>query len=154
MSTPMLEFGGWVLRAPVTVGTNLLLASQALWLVAALEAGHGPGDAKPRPWTSFLRLLELATAVGAVKHGTASGSVHEAARIVSGLATGAAVAVACVATIRARMAPGLATAALEGLVYLLPLRVGVWVDSTDLAHSVLFLALPLLARADGAGSRT
>lgn len=102
MSAPVLDLGGgWALRAPVSVLTNVGLAGQALWLTRA-SAGPCSGarppsgfrrqtDGRPSGWGLALRLLAISTAGGALKHATEPGVPHELARLTSNLSAGMAV---------------------------------------------------------------
>lgn len=98
MSAPVLDLGGgWALRAPVSVLTNVVLAGQALWLTRAsagprLLSGLGdPSLGQRSGWGLALRLLAISTAAGALKHATGPGVPHELARLTSNLSAGMAV---------------------------------------------------------------
>lgn len=79
MTGPVWDIGaGVVLRAPVSVITNIAIAVQALWLT---RGGMGRTG-----WGLALRVLAVAAAAGAVKHATGPGGLHEFARIASNLA--------------------------------------------------------------------
>jgi len=79
MTAPVWDIGaGLVLHAPVSVITNIAIAFQALWLT---RGGMGRGG-----WGLAIRVLGVAAAVGAVKHATGPGGLHEVARVASNLA--------------------------------------------------------------------
>lgn len=66
METTWFDVFGVSVRAPVTAGTNLLLAVQCLVSYHLLRAS--PSD-RHRMWSGFFLLMGVATAAGAFKHG-------------------------------------------------------------------------------------
>ena len=66
METTWMEIGGFVIRAPVTAGTNLVLAVQCILYFRRLRARHG---ARSRFWGGFFAMMAIATSAGVLKHG-------------------------------------------------------------------------------------
>lgn len=66
MDTTWIEIGGFVIGAPVTAGTNLVLAVQCILYSRSLRARHG---ARSRLWGGFFSMMALATSAGVLKHG-------------------------------------------------------------------------------------
>ena len=66
METTSIEIGGLVIRAPVTAGTNLVLAVQCFIYFRSLRAGPG---ARSRLWGGFFSMMAIATLAGVLKHG-------------------------------------------------------------------------------------
>ena len=66
METTWIEIGGFVIRAPVTAGTNLVLAVQCVLYFRSLRAGPG---ARSRLWGGFFSMMAIATLAGVLKHG-------------------------------------------------------------------------------------
>ena len=66
METTWIEIGGFVIRAPVTAGTNLVLAVQCALYFRNLRAGPG---ARSRLWGDFFSMMAIATLAGVLKHG-------------------------------------------------------------------------------------
>ncbi len=66
MEATSIEIGGFVIRAPVTAGTNLVLAVQCFLYFRRLRAGTGPST---RLWGGFFSMMAIATLAGALKHG-------------------------------------------------------------------------------------
>ena len=66
MEATSIEIGGFVIRAPVTAGTNLVLAVQCFLYFRRLRAGPGPSA---RLWGGFFSMMAIATLAGALKHG-------------------------------------------------------------------------------------
>jgi len=66
MGTLWIEVFGFSVRAPVTAGTNLLLAIQCLVSCRLLSLSSSE---RHRMWSGFFLLMALATLAGAFKHG-------------------------------------------------------------------------------------
>jgi len=66
VETTSIEIGGLVIRAPVTAGTNLVLAVQCFIYFRSLRAGPG---ARSRLWGGFFSMMAIATLAGVLKHG-------------------------------------------------------------------------------------
>ena len=66
METTWIEIGGFVIRAPVTAGTNLALAVQCALYFRSLRVGAG---VRSRLWGGFFAMMAIATMVGVLKHG-------------------------------------------------------------------------------------
>lgn len=66
METTWIEIGGFVIRAPVTAGTNLALAVQCALYFRRLRAGPG---ARSRLWRGFFLMMAIATFAGVFKQG-------------------------------------------------------------------------------------
>ncbi len=66
METTYIEIGGFLIRAPVTAGTNLVLAVQCVVYFRNLRAGPG---ARSRLWGGFFSMMAIATLAGVLKHG-------------------------------------------------------------------------------------
>ncbi len=66
METTWIEIGGFMIRAPVTAGTNLVLAVQCVLYFHSLRAGPG---ARSRLWGGFFSMMAIATLAGVLKHG-------------------------------------------------------------------------------------
>ena len=66
METTWIEIGGFVIRAPVTAGTNLVLAVQCVLYFRILRAGPG---ARSRLWGGFFSMMAIAALAGVLKHG-------------------------------------------------------------------------------------
>ena len=66
MESMWIEIGGLAIRAPVTAGTNLLLAVQCTLYSRRLRAGPG---ARSRLWSGFFLMMAIATLAGVFKHG-------------------------------------------------------------------------------------
>ena len=68
MEVTSIEIGGFVIRAPVTAGTNLVLAVQCFLYFRSLRARPEAGS---RLWGSFFSMMAIATLAGVLKHGFA-----------------------------------------------------------------------------------
>ena len=66
METTWIEIGGFVIRAPVTAGTNLILAVQCVLYFRRLRAEP---EARSRLWGGFFSMMAIATLAGVLKHG-------------------------------------------------------------------------------------
>ncbi len=66
METTSIEIGGFVIRAPVTAGTNLVLAVQCFLYFRSLRARP---EASARLWGGFFSMMAIATLAGVLKHG-------------------------------------------------------------------------------------
>ncbi len=66
METTWIEIGGFMIRAPVTAGTNLILAVQCVLYFRSLRAGP---EARSRLWGGFFSMMAIATLAGVLKHG-------------------------------------------------------------------------------------
>ncbi len=66
MDTTGIEIGGFVIRAPVTAGTNLVLAVQCFLYSRSLRARR---EARSRLWGGFFSMMAIATLAGVLKHG-------------------------------------------------------------------------------------
>ncbi len=66
METTYIEIGGFVIRAPVTAGANLVLAVQCALYFRRLRVGPG---ARCRLWGGFFSMMAIATLAGVLKHG-------------------------------------------------------------------------------------
>ncbi len=66
MEATSIEIGGFVIRAPVTAGTNLVLAVQCVLYFRSLRTGP---EARSRLWGGFFSMMAIATLAGALKHG-------------------------------------------------------------------------------------
>ena len=66
MEATSIEIGGFVIRAPVTAGTNLVLAVQCFLYSRSLRAGR---EARSRLWGGFFSMMAIATLAGVLKHG-------------------------------------------------------------------------------------
>ena len=66
METTWIEIGGFTIRAPVTAGTNLVLAVQCFLYFRSLRTGLG---ARSRLWSGFFLMMAIATFAGVFKHG-------------------------------------------------------------------------------------
>lgn len=63
---PWIEIGGVPIRAPVTAGTNAIIAAQC---AAYFWHSRRTGTARAQMWGSFFLSMALATTAGVVKHG-------------------------------------------------------------------------------------
>lgn len=107
METPWIEIGGVVVRAPVTAGTNLLLAVQCGVYFAQRRATPSP---RARWWGGFFAMMALATLAGVVKHGARhmlSTQALTTTLAVSNLASGVATYLAQEATVASHAPAGL-----------------------------------------------
>lgn len=66
MEVTSIEIGGFVIRAPVTAGTNLVLAVQCFLYFRILRARP---EARSRLWGGFFSMMAIATSAGVLKHG-------------------------------------------------------------------------------------
>jgi hypothetical protein len=66
MTTTSIEIGGLVVHAPVSAGTNLLLAAQCYCYHRRFR-GHA--EARVRAWAAFFAMMAVATLAGVIKHG-------------------------------------------------------------------------------------
>ena len=66
MEATSIEIGGFVIRAPVTAGTNLVLAVQCFLYFHSLRARP---EARARLWGGFFSMMAIATLAGVLKHG-------------------------------------------------------------------------------------
>ena len=66
METTWIEIGGFLVQAPVTAGTNLVLGVQCTLYFRRLRAGPG---AQQNLWSAFFLMMAIATLAGVVKHG-------------------------------------------------------------------------------------
>ena len=66
MDTMWIEMGRLTMRAPVTAGTNLVLAVQCALYFRSLRAEP---EARARLWGGFFSMMAIATLAGALKHG-------------------------------------------------------------------------------------
>ena len=66
MDTTWIEVAGVTIRAPVTAGTNLLLAAQCLVYYRSLRSARAPATDL---WAAFFLMMSFATLAGAIKHG-------------------------------------------------------------------------------------
>lgn len=100
-----IEVSGVTIAAPVTAGTNLLLAVQCALCAHRLRGG---GSTRRTWWGGFFAAMALATLAGVPKHAFAhllTDSVYNAILWTSSIAGGAAVYFAQRATIASRVAP-------------------------------------------------
>ncbi len=100
-----IEVSGVTIAAPVTAGTNLLLAGQCAFYAHQLRGGASP---RRTWWGAFFAAMALATLAGVPKHAFAhmlADGVYDAMLWTSSLAGGAAVYLAQRATIVSRVAP-------------------------------------------------
>lgn len=102
METTWIEVAGVTIRAPVSAGTNLVLA--VLCLLFFLRHHRG-SSIRERRWAGFFALMSMATLAGVLKHG-AKHMLTEAAfastLAVSNVASALAVYFAQEATVRSR----------------------------------------------------
>ena len=90
METTWTEIGGLVIRAPVTAGTNLVLAVQCALYFRSLR---GRPEARSKLWGGFFAMMAIATLAGVLKHGfhhTLSGTGMSLVLWVSNIASGIA----------------------------------------------------------------
>ena len=66
MTSTSIEIGGLVVHAPVSAGTNLVLAVQCLFYRRRLR---DETEARPRMWGAFFAMMAVATLAGVLKHG-------------------------------------------------------------------------------------
>ena len=66
METTWIEMGGFVIRAPVTAATNLVLGLQCSLYFRGLKSSPGP---RSRLWGGFFAMMAIATFAGVLKHG-------------------------------------------------------------------------------------
>jgi len=91
METTWIDVGGLTVRAPVTAGTNLLLAIQCA--VYAFRGRDAPSE-RSRRWADFFAMMALATLAGVFKHGARhllASDLLTVVLAVSNLASGVAV---------------------------------------------------------------
>jgi hypothetical protein len=101
-----LEIGGLVVRAPVSAGTNLVLAVQCLAYHRRLR---GEAEARPRLWGAFFAMMAVATLAGVLKHGVRqelSASAFLGVLWISNVTGGASTWFAQLATIRSHAPDG------------------------------------------------
>lgn len=124
MDTTWIDVGGLIIRAPVTAGTNLLLAVQCSLYFRALRTAPSQ---RSRLWAGFFLAMAVATLAGVVKHGFR----HE-------LAPSSLLLVLWVSNLGAGLSTYFAQCAtLDRLARVKPLRKG---DSIVRAQLLLFLA--------------
>ena len=148
METTSIELGGVLIQAPVTSGTNLLLAVQCAVYSARLRT-----DAEPRPrlWAGFFAMMSLATLAGVLKHGlrdTLPDGAFLGVLWISSVTGGVSTYYAQLATIRshARDATALllSRAALVQLVVFLAASVGLGPEMTLLIADTAIGLLPVI----------
>ena len=66
METTWIEIDGFMIRAPVTAGTNLVLAVQCVLYFLSLR---GRPRARPKLWGGFFSMMAITTLAGVLKHG-------------------------------------------------------------------------------------
>ena len=66
MEATSIEIGGFVIQAPITAGTNLVLAVQCFLYFRSLRARP---EARSRFWGGFFSMMAIATLAGVLKHG-------------------------------------------------------------------------------------
>lgn len=99
MDAMTLTLSGVVVRAPVTVGTNLLIGAECAVCATLLRRAVTPHHL----WRAFFVTMGIAAALGAVKHGVGASDaprLHGVVQVGSNLAGGFAVAFAQWATLR------------------------------------------------------
>jgi hypothetical protein len=148
MDTASIEFGGVVIQAPVTAGTNLLLAVQCAVYCARLRTG---AEARPRLWAGFFAMMSLATLAGVLKHGmrdTLPESVFLGVLWISSVTGGVSTYYAQLATIRshagAAMARVLSRAALVQLAGFLATSAALGPEMTLLIADTAIGLLPVI----------
>jgi hypothetical protein len=156
-ATWVMEVGGLRIAAPITAGTNLLLAIQCGYAYRRLR-GHPTRRA--RLWASFFLAMAVATLAGALKHGVADAldpTAFAAVLWVCSVASGVAVWCAQRATIAVCAGPHWrsleAASSLQALVYLAAnLTVGPTM-AVVIANTAAGLLPVIYGELSGAGSR-